>query len=133
MIVWLASYPRSGNSFVHIAPKHFLHLGTRTVCPNAVNLDVHRMRELVGEPAAEMPLEGIANTAEPCLVKTHETWFFRNGKAGGWPERRLRSCTGCSGSAMKNQFWRFITRVTALVDVLNRVMNISIITASSSR
>jgi hypothetical protein len=72
MMIWLASYPRSGNSFARIVLKHLFHLQTRTVYPSSDTEEVRKMCDLVGEAPPDATLEELARTRETCFVKTHE-------------------------------------------------------------
>jgi 2-polyprenyl-3-methyl-5-hydroxy-6-metoxy-1,4-benzoquinol methylase len=68
MVIWLASYPRSGNSFARIALKHLFGLRNTSRYKEKVTPE---SCYLIGKPL-EMTLEEMAAAAEPCFVKTHE-------------------------------------------------------------
>lgn len=69
MIVWLASYPRSGNTFLRIVISHLYGRGSSTVYP----LDGVRERlgDLVVTENAGISLAELRNSPEVHFVKTH--------------------------------------------------------------
>src|SRR5689334_7028983 len=67
MIMWLASYPRSGNTLVRIALKRFFALPTTSLYTGEDFLSA-----ALGGPAPDMTLEQIARSVQPWIVKTHE-------------------------------------------------------------
>lgn len=72
MIVWLASYPRSGNTLVRMALKGLYGVKTYSVHADAV----HRLGIADAVGHAALPggsLAGLAKTAEVHFVKTHFT------------------------------------------------------------
>ena len=71
MLIWLASYPRSGNSFARIALKHLFRLPTNSVYLNEDSPENRDLRDLIGQ-SLDITLEEMAAAAEPCFVRTHE-------------------------------------------------------------
>ena len=73
MLIWLASYPRSGNSFTRIILKHLFGLQSRTVYDHALNPELERMAEVIGEPTgSRMTLDELTVAPQVWAVKTHE-------------------------------------------------------------
>src|SRR5262245_5929563 len=73
MITWLASYPRSGNSFFRIVLKHLYAIPTY----EAYNLDLANpifagLAEIVGHKPNPATLEEMAQSGQHYIVKTHE-------------------------------------------------------------
>jgi hypothetical protein len=60
MVIWLASYPRSGNWFARIAFKHLFGLTTNSVYDENRPND-RPLRDLIGNPL-DMTLEEMAAT-----------------------------------------------------------------------
>jgi hypothetical protein len=69
MIIWLASYPRSGNTFFRLVLRQVFGLNTYSVY-NEFGVD-DRQVQLVGGATADN-LDDLAKGPEPCVVKTHE-------------------------------------------------------------
>jgi hypothetical protein len=73
VIIWLASYPRSGNSFTRIVLKHLFDLQSRTIYHHQLSSEVERMANIVGEPIERtMTLEEVTAAPDVWIVKTHE-------------------------------------------------------------
>ncbi|MEW5975382.1 MAG: sulfotransferase domain-containing protein [Acidobacteriota bacterium] len=75
MIVWLASFPRSGNTFFRLV----LHRGFGFPNYSIYNfgltqseLQERDLARMVGESSAGQSLESLRSSNEPCIVKTHE-------------------------------------------------------------
>ena len=71
MIVWLASYPRSGNTFFRILLKQLYGINTPTVYVGADYTAFEVGKELVGHVADEWTVEEMASKSEVLIVKTH--------------------------------------------------------------
>jgi hypothetical protein len=73
MIIWLASYPRSGNTYLRILLKQGYDLRTYSVYdedhPSPGRIGI---QEMVGHTLKPMPLAGMARAGEVYHVKTHE-------------------------------------------------------------
>lgn len=75
MIVWLASYPRSGNTFARLLFHHLYGVPLPSVYLPATPAGENKplaQRPLLPELICEMPLSMARNSPEPVLVKTHE-------------------------------------------------------------
>lgn len=72
MIIWLASYPRSGNSLFRIVLKELYGLFSATVYDHPDEEEVLRMREIVGEVGREVSLQQLTASEGVHFVKTHE-------------------------------------------------------------
>jgi hypothetical protein len=77
MVVWIASYPRSGNTFFRVLLHHVFGFQTYTVY--SVANDATRMREdtetlmrLVGQPELECNVDVLRSDANRHFVKTHD-------------------------------------------------------------
>ena len=71
MIVWLASYPRSGNTFFRILLKQLYGINTPTAYVGADYTAFEVGKELVGHVADEWMVEEMASKSELLIVKTH--------------------------------------------------------------
>ena len=71
MIVWLASYPRSGNTFFRILLKHLYGINTPTAYVGGDFTAFEVGKELVGHVAEEWTVEEMATKPETLIVKTH--------------------------------------------------------------
>ncbi len=71
MIVWLASYPRSGNTFFRIVLHHAYNLKTSSVYEDAV-LDRVGAADIVGREKLSAPIEELRARPEVFFVKTHD-------------------------------------------------------------
>ena len=71
MVVWLASYPRSGNTLARIALHHLYGLETGSLYPDRVLVEAGAA-ETVGHVAGPAPLEAWAGDGALHFVKTHE-------------------------------------------------------------
>lgn len=73
MIIWLASYPRSGNTYFRILLKHFYGINTYSLYQDDVFAENSEVRELVGFlPKYYTSLAAMAHAIELYFVKTHE-------------------------------------------------------------
>lgn len=68
MIVWLASYPRSGNTLARIALQHLFGIRSRDAYP----VTDQSVEKIIGQLPPEMSLAEMAAAPEHCFVKTHE-------------------------------------------------------------
>ncbi|HMJ91237.1 MAG TPA: hypothetical protein VK530_15560, partial [Candidatus Acidoferrum sp.] len=71
MIVWLASYPRSGNTFFRIVLHHVYNLKTFSVY-NDPELEKIGVAEVVGHETMPASLDELRSSSEVFFVKTHE-------------------------------------------------------------
>ena len=74
-IIWLASYPRSGNEFARLCLACRLHLRTIDLYADWNASETQRVwSELLGDHpiAADVSSEELASSTKPWLVKTHE-------------------------------------------------------------
>lgn len=72
MIIWLASYPRSGNTFFHVLLKHVYGVSTYENYAWAPNSDTANMREIIGLSDVQLSVDQMAQTDVRYLVKTHD-------------------------------------------------------------
>jgi hypothetical protein len=77
MVIWLASYPRSGNTFFRILLHYLYDLETYSVYPlqdaGQQSLeDVDKLRLLVGQPEIPFDLQAAAVDSAPWYIKTHD-------------------------------------------------------------
>lgn len=70
MIIWLASYPRSGNTFFRILLKELYGLKTCSVHDDPL-LDELSIADVVGHEKLPDEWESFADSPEPNFVKTH--------------------------------------------------------------
>jgi hypothetical protein len=88
MIIWLASYPRSGNTFFRILLNHLYGIKTPTVYVGNDNTAFVIGKELVGHVPDEWTTEEMAANPEILFVKTHRRaddayptiYLFRDGR-----------------------------------------------------
>jgi hypothetical protein len=71
MIVWLASYPRSGNTFFRVVLHHAYNLKTSSVYDEAV-LDRVGVADVVGHEQLPAPVGELRASPEVFFVKTHD-------------------------------------------------------------
>lgn len=71
MIIWLASYPRSGNTFFRILLKQLYGINTPTVYVGADYTAFEVGKDLVGHVAVEWTIDEMAAKPEVLIVKTH--------------------------------------------------------------
>lgn len=73
MITWLASYPRSGNTYLRTLLHHYYGTPTYTVYKGvSVNDEQRRVAEITGSRPRPMPLAEMAAAPDHFFVKTHE-------------------------------------------------------------
>jgi glycosyltransferase involved in cell wall biosynthesis len=66
MIFWIASYPRSGNTFVRILLKHYYHIHTYSM------YDDKRLADVVGHPPDSISLPEMIVSDKTYFVKIHD-------------------------------------------------------------
>jgi Sulfotransferase domain len=71
VIIWLASYPRSGNTFFRVLLNHLYGIKTPTAYIGNDNTAFVVGKELVGHVADEWTIEQMAAKPDPLFVKTH--------------------------------------------------------------
>jgi len=71
MIIWLASYPRSGNTFFRTAMNHLYGVKTYSIYDDLL-LSKIKADEMVGHEALPAPLEELSRVSDIYLVKTHD-------------------------------------------------------------
>jgi hypothetical protein len=70
MITWLASYPRSGNTFARIALHSLFGINSRTIYP--VEDDARTIDLIIGKHLPDLTSSEMAESPEQCFAKTHE-------------------------------------------------------------
>lgn len=88
MIVWLASYPRSGNTYFRILLNHLYGIKTPTVYVGHDFTALEVGKERVGHVVEEWTVEEMAAMPETLIVKTHKRaqdaypaiYLFRDGR-----------------------------------------------------
>jgi glycosyltransferase involved in cell wall biosynthesis len=68
MIIWLASYPRSGNTFFRVVLDRQFNYLTPSIYPKAKQ----RMNEVLESPTLPDSLESLAKSDQYYIIKTHE-------------------------------------------------------------
>jgi len=71
MIVWLASYPRSGNTFFRIVLRHAYDLKTSSIYDDPL-LDRIGVAEVVGHEELPAPVAELRASPEVFFIKTHD-------------------------------------------------------------
>ena len=71
MIIWLASYPRSGNTFFRILLKRLYGINTPTAYVGGDYTAFEVGKELVGHVPDEWTIEEMAAKSDALIVKTH--------------------------------------------------------------
>jgi Sulfotransferase domain len=71
MIIWLASYPRSGNTFFRMLLYHVCDLKTYSIYNDPL-LDRIEASDIVGHALLPKPLLELNRSPEICFVKTHD-------------------------------------------------------------
>lgn len=102
MIIWLASYPRSGNTFFRILLNHLYGIKTPTVYIGNDNTALVVGKELVGHVPDEWTTEEMAAKPEILFVKTHRRandtypsiYLFRDGRDALVSYARLKASEG---------------------------------------
>src|SRR5690348_17690471 len=72
MIIWLASYPRSGNTFYRILLNHLFGVSTQSVYNDPLFEERPELSELVGHAHNDRSLHELASSPRAYFVKTHE-------------------------------------------------------------
>jgi Sulfotransferase domain len=77
MIIWLASYPRSGNTFFRILLHHLYDFETHSIYSlqdvgHQALEDTGKLKLLVGQPEVPFNLQTAAADSAPWYVKTHD-------------------------------------------------------------
>jgi Sulfotransferase domain len=72
MIIWLASYPRSGNTMFRVAVNRLFGMRSYSVYNDRIFADRPDVADLVGHKHFDDSIESIVTSPEPCLVKTHD-------------------------------------------------------------
>jgi hypothetical protein len=77
MIVWLASYPRSGNTLTRAIFNHYFNLGSYSVYGDRSDIGANsELSALVGHQVGDLEtldLERLRKLRAPVLIKTHDT------------------------------------------------------------
>ena len=71
MIIWLASYPRSGNTYFRLLLNHLYGIKTRSVYDDPLLARLEGSSELVGHELLNGSLEDLDHSKEFFFVKTH--------------------------------------------------------------
>ena len=69
MIIWLASYPRSGNTFFRLLLNRLYGLRTHSVYADR---QVGKIAQIVGHAPMDRPLAELATASETHVIKTHD-------------------------------------------------------------
>jgi hypothetical protein len=72
MIIWLASYPRSGNTFFRILLNHIYGIQTYSIYNDPLFSELRGFADVVGHQKLEMDYEEMAASDELFFVKTHD-------------------------------------------------------------
>src|SRR6266542_744438 len=72
MIIWLASYPRSGNTMFRVVVNRLFALRSYSVYNDRIFEDRPDVADVVGHQHFDESVETLALSSEPCLVKTHD-------------------------------------------------------------
>lgn len=72
MIIWLASYPRSGNTFFRILLKNIYSIDTYSVYNDRLFEQLKGAAEVVGHKKLEMSYEDMSASEQIFFVKTHK-------------------------------------------------------------
>ena len=72
MIIWLASYPRSGNTFFRILLNHLYGIKTYSIYNDPLFKRLPGSADVIGHQELEMDLGQMENSAELFFVKTHD-------------------------------------------------------------
>ncbi len=72
MVIWLASYPRSGSTLARIATRYSFHLPTKTIYTGPETDTDIVMRKLVVGERTYITFAEMAASPDPYIVKTHE-------------------------------------------------------------
>jgi hypothetical protein len=72
MITWLASYPRSGNTFFRILLNRLYGVNTYSVYNDRIFEERPEVANLVGHRHTDRSVADMAASPEPCLLKTHD-------------------------------------------------------------
>lgn len=72
MIIWLASYPRSGNTFVRILLRQIYGIDTYSLYKDKELTDCPRLCEMAGHLPMDRSIETMAREDRRFIVKTHE-------------------------------------------------------------
>lgn len=71
MIIWLASYPRSGNTYFRIFLNQAYGIKTYSIYNDPWESELKGFASMVGHENLSMTLEEMANSTETFIVKTH--------------------------------------------------------------
>jgi hypothetical protein len=72
LIVWLASYPRSGNTYFRVILNRVFGIGAYTLYPDGALPQTGAEKAYIGRLDMVWPFEQMARDIEPYVVKTHE-------------------------------------------------------------
>jgi len=72
MIIWLASYPRSGNTYFRLLLKQYFGLSTFSVYEDKVISKNSQIQEIVGHESRSRSIESLRDDENIHLVKTHD-------------------------------------------------------------
>jgi len=71
MIIWLASYPRSGNTFARLSLYQIFNIQTYSVYNDPLLIDL-QADNIVGHKELPKPIEDLKSDKETYIVKTHD-------------------------------------------------------------
>ena len=75
VILWLASYPRSGNTFVRVLLKHLYGVRTYSMYDDPLFAEHRQVADAVGHAPRPLSMDEMASSAETYFVKTHDLPF----------------------------------------------------------
>jgi len=70
MIVWLASYPRSGNTFFRVLMKHLYGIKTYSIYNDSLFSEIGAS-EMIGHEDLPASIEELSRSSRLYLIKTH--------------------------------------------------------------
>lgn len=72
MIIWLASYPRSGNTYFRVLLKHYFGIDTFSIYDDRLFAERHDIAKIVGHRPRSIQLSDMVNSSDKYFVKTHD-------------------------------------------------------------
>jgi len=71
VIIWLASYPRSGNTFFRILLNHLYGIKTYSIYNDPLFDELKGSSEIIGHQRLELPFEDLVASEKVFFIKTH--------------------------------------------------------------
>lgn len=72
MIIWLASYPRSGNTYFRVLLKHYFNIDTFSVYDETIPIGKEFIKDLVGVGEQTTPVDEKIRSNNTSIIKTHD-------------------------------------------------------------